>query len=101
MDRPIGSSDGRARRKQEDGNVTNVDAVELRDLKWAVVPVARSKDTRLLSILRAISMTKDRIDDRDAVEIADDFIDDVDRTLNPHNRFYRHNHMHGDPTWRR
>jgi len=46
-------------------------------------------------------MTKDRIDDRDAVEIADDFIDDVDRTLNPHNRFYRHNHMHGDPTWRR
>jgi len=53
--------------------VTNVDAVELRDLKWAVVHVARSKDTRLLSILRAISMTKDRIDDRDAVEIADDF----------------------------
>jgi len=81
--------------------VTNVDAAELRDLKWAVVHVAESKDTRLLSILRAISMTKDRIDDRDAVEIADDFIDDVDRTLNPHNRFYRHNHMHGDPTWRR
>jgi hypothetical protein len=63
--------------------VTNVDAVELRDLKWAVVHVARSKDTRLLSILKAISMTKDRIDDRDPVEIADDFIDDVDRTLNP------------------
>ena len=81
--------------------MTNVDAAELRDLKWAVVHVAESKDTRLLSIFRAISMTKDRIDDRDAVEIADDFIDDVDRTLNPHNRFYRHNHMHGDPTWRR
>ena len=81
--------------------MTNVDAVELRDLKWAVVHVARSKDTRLLSISRAISMTKDRIDDRDPVEIADDFIDDVDRTLNPHGRFYRHNHMHGDPTWRR
>jgi hypothetical protein len=32
--------------------VTNVDAVELRDLKWTVVHVARSKDTRLLSILR-------------------------------------------------
>jgi len=46
-------------------------------------------------------MTKDRIDDRDPVEIADDFIDDVDRTLNPHGRFFRHNHMHGDPTWRR
>ena len=70
----------------------NVDAVELRDLNWAVVHVARSKDTRLLSILRAISMTKDRIDDRDPVEIADDFIDDVDRTLNPLGRFYRHNH---------
>ena len=39
--------------------MTNVDAVELRDLKWAVVHVARSKDTRLLSILRAISMTKE------------------------------------------
>ena len=46
-------------------------------------------------------MTKDQIDDRDAVEIADDFIDDVDRTLNPLGRFYRYNHMHGDPTWRR
>jgi hypothetical protein len=89
--------------------VTNVDAVELRDLKWAVVHVARSKDTRLLSILRAISMTKDRIDDRDPVEIADDFIDDVDRTLNPLGRFfiqvgvdlsYRHCRC-GDPTWRR
>lgn len=41
-------------------------------------------------------MTKDRIDDRDPVEIADDFIDDVDRTLNPLGRFYRHNHMHAD-----
>jgi hypothetical protein len=28
--------------------VTNVDAVELRDLKWAFVHVAGSKDTRLL-----------------------------------------------------
>ena len=36
--------------------MTNVDAVELRDLKWA----------------------------------------DVDRTLNPLGRFYRHNHMHAD-----
>ena len=63
--------------------MTNVDAVELRDPKWAVVHVARSKDTRPLSLLSAISMTKDRIDDRDPVEIADDFIDDVDRTLNP------------------
>ena len=61
--------------------MTNVDAVELRDLKWAVVHVAGSKDIRLLSILRAISMTKDRIDDRDPVEIADDLC--------------------GDPTWRR
>src|SRR6266478_3643126 len=25
----------------------------------------------------------------------------VDRTLNPLGRFFRHNHMHGDPTWRR
>jgi len=41
-------------------------------------------------------MTKDRIDERDPVEIADDFIDDVDRTLNPLGRFYRHNHMHAD-----
>ena len=41
-------------------------------------------------------MTKDRIDDRDPVEIADDFIDDVDRTRNPLGRFYRHNHMHAD-----
>lgn len=38
----------------------NVDAVELRDLKWAVIHV------------------------------------DVDRTLNPLGRFYRHNHMHAD-----
>ncbi len=76
--------------------MTNVDAVGLRDLKWAVVHVAGSKDIRLLSILRAISMTKDRIDDRDPVEIADDFIDDVDRTRNPLGRFYRHNHMHAD-----
>jgi hypothetical protein len=54
-------------------------------------------------------MTKDRIDDRDPVEIADDFIDDVDRTLNPLGRFfiqvgvdlsYRHCRC-GDPTWRR
>ena len=36
-------------------------------------------------------MTKDRIDDRDPVEIADDFIDDVDRTLNR-----LANHMHAD-----
>ena len=28
--------------------------------------------------------------------IADDFIDDVDRTLNSLGRFYRHNHMHAD-----
>jgi hypothetical protein len=72
----------------KDGNVTNVDAVELRNLKWAVVHVAGSKDARLLSMLRAISMTKDRIDDRDPVEIADDFIDDVDRILDPLGRFY-------------
>jgi hypothetical protein len=39
-------------------------------------------------------VTKDRIDDRDPVEIADDFIDDVDRTLNPLGRFHRHNYMH-------
>jgi len=55
---------------RKDGNVTNVDAVELRDLKRAVVHVARSKDTTLLSISRAISMTKDRIDDR-AVAVGD------------------------------
>jgi hypothetical protein len=28
-------------------------------------------------------MTKDRIEDRDPIEIKDDCIDDVDRTLNP------------------
>lgn len=39
-------------------------------------------------------MTKDPIDDPDPVDIADDFIDDVDRTLNPLGRFHRHNHMH-------
>jgi hypothetical protein len=39
-------------------------------------------------------MTKDRIEDRDTVKIADDCIDDVDRTLNPLGRYYRHSHMH-------
>ena len=41
-----------------------------------------------------MSVTQDRIDDRDPAQIADGCIDDVDRTLNPLGRFHRHNHMH-------
>jgi hypothetical protein len=41
-----------------------------------------------------MSMTKDRIENRDPVGVEDGCIDDVDRTLNPVGRFYRHNHMH-------
>jgi hypothetical protein len=32
------------------------------------------------------------------VVVANEFIDDVDRTLNPLGRFHRHNHMHADTT---
>jgi len=58
------------------------------------VHVARSKGTRGLSILRAISMTKDRIENRDPNNIEDDCIDDADRASTPYGRFIRHNHMH-------
>ena len=39
-------------------------------------------------------MTRDRIRDHEPVEIEGDCIDDVDRTLNPIGRFFRHNAMH-------
>jgi hypothetical protein len=39
-------------------------------------------------------LTKDPIDNAAPVVIADDCIDDVDRTLNPLGRFHSHNHMH-------
>lgn len=39
-------------------------------------------------------MTKDRIKDSDPIMIVDDCIDDVDRTLNPIGRFFRHDAMH-------
>ena len=43
-------------------------------------------------------MTKDRIEDRNPIEIEDDCIDDVDRALNPIGRFHRHNAMHAGTT---
>jgi hypothetical protein len=42
-------------------------------------------------------MTKDRIEDRDLIQIGD-CIDDVDRALNPIGRFLRHNAMHAGTT---
>jgi hypothetical protein len=43
-------------------------------------------------------MTKDQTDEGAPVVVANDFIDDVDRTLNPLGRFHRHNHMHAGTT---
>jgi hypothetical protein len=42
-------------------------------------------------------MTKDRIERRNLIDI-EDYIDDVDRALNPMGRFYRHNAMHAGTT---
>jgi hypothetical protein len=42
-------------------------------------------------------MTKDRIEDRDRIEI-EDCIDEADRALNPIGRFFRHNAMHAGTT---
>jgi hypothetical protein len=39
-------------------------------------------------------VTKDRIEDQDPIEVDDICIDDVDRTLNPMGRCFRHNAMH-------
>jgi hypothetical protein len=39
-------------------------------------------------------VTKDRIEGRYPAEIADEFIDDVGRTLNPLGRYHRPNYMH-------
>jgi hypothetical protein len=41
-----------------------------------------------------VNMTEDRIEDYAAIEIEHDYIDDVDRMLNPLGRFCRHNGMH-------
>jgi hypothetical protein len=43
-------------------------------------------------------MTKNRIEDRDLVEIEGHCIDDVDRALNPIGLFYRHMAMHAGTT---
>jgi hypothetical protein len=43
-------------------------------------------------------MTRDRIRDHEPIQIEDDWIDDVDRTLNPIGRFFRHNAMHAGMT---
>jgi hypothetical protein len=39
-------------------------------------------------------MTKHRNEERDPIETKDDWIDDVDRALNPLGRYHRHNYMH-------
>jgi hypothetical protein len=39
-------------------------------------------------------MTKDQITDAAPIMIKDDCVDDLDRSLNPIGRFYRHNAMH-------
>ncbi len=43
-------------------------------------------------------MTTGRFDDRERIRLPDDCVDDLDRSLNPIGRFFRHAAMHAGTT---